>query len=218
MGGVTLCFAIAYRALQIRCHGVAWVVLMSLCLVTLQAGPAASSEPRVDFNRQIRPILSEHCFTCHGPDEGKRKAGLRLDRQEGAFSKLKSGQYALVAGKPESSTLVERILTKDPDEITTADIEELFPEARVAEILGQRAKTYGTFKDNARVAQGLKRVMAEHAREKDRTFADDQWEALEMIASKISRIINGDPDSVDQWDDIAGYATLIADRLRGVVK
>lgn len=117
MGGVTLCFAIAYRALQIRCHGVAWVVLMSLCSVVLQAGPAASSEPRVDFNRQIRPILSEHCFTCHGPDEGKRKAGLRLDRQEDAFSKLKSGQYALVAGKPESSTLVERILTKDPDEI-----------------------------------------------------------------------------------------------------
>lgn len=119
------------------------------------------------------------------------------------------------AKTPEEEVM---FVSKDPDEITTADIEELFPEARVTEILGQRAKTYGTFKDNARVAQGLKRVMAEHAREHEKTFADDQWEALEMIASKISRIINGDPDSVDQWDDIAGYATLIADRLRGVVK
>jgi len=103
-------------------------------------------------------------------------------------------------------------------EIRTVNLEDLFPEDGVAGILGQRAKTYGTFKDNARVAQGLKRVMAEHAREHEKTFADDQWEALEMIASKISRIVNGDPDSVDQWDDIAGYATLIADRLRGVVR
>ena len=115
--GVTLCFAIACRALQIRCHGVGWVVFFGLWAAALEAGTEARVTPHVDFNRQIRPILSEHCFACHGPDEGKRKAGLRLDRQEDAFLKLKSGQYALVAGKPESSTLVERILTKDPDEI-----------------------------------------------------------------------------------------------------
>ena len=90
---------------------------MSLCSVALQAGTVPKSEPRVDFNRQIRPIFSEHCYACHGPDEGKRKAGLRLDRQEDAFQTLKSGQHALVAGQPEKSTLVERILTKDPDEI-----------------------------------------------------------------------------------------------------
>jgi hypothetical protein len=108
---------------------------------------------------------------------------------------------------------------KTPDEeILTIELDDLLDAAGVPAILGQRAKTYGAFKDNARVAQGIKRVMAEHARERDRTFADDQWEALEMIASKISRIVNGDPDSVDQWDDIAGYATLIADRLRGVAR
>lgn len=83
-------------------------------------------------------------------------------------------------------------------------------------LLGSRAKVYGKFADNARLAQALKRTMADHAQEMSRDFTDDQWEALEMIATKISRIVNGDPDSVDQWDDIAGYAKLIADRLRGV--
>ena len=84
------------------------------------------------------------------------------------------------------------------------------------ELLGSRAKVYGRFADNARLAQALKRAMADHAHEMGQDFTDDQWEALEMIASKISRIVNGDPDHIDQWDDIAGYATLIAERLKGV--
>ena len=56
-----------------------------------------------DFNRQIRPIFSEKCYACHGPDEHKRKAGLRLDRQESAFSELKSGHRAVVPRKLEES-------------------------------------------------------------------------------------------------------------------
>jgi hypothetical protein len=73
--------------------------------------------PKVDFNRDIRPILSEHCYACHGPDENKRKAGLRLDAAEDAFKELKSGNHALVAGDLTKSTLVERITTTDADEI-----------------------------------------------------------------------------------------------------
>jgi hypothetical protein len=88
-------------------------------------------------------------------------------------------------------------------------------ETSVDGTLDARAQDYGTFKDGAALMQGIKRLLADHARVHDKTFADDQWEALEMIVHKIARIVNGNPDKVDSWVDIAGYATLIADRLQG---
>ncbi len=83
----------------------------------LASAKSVTNLPTIDFNRDIRPILSEHCYACHGPDENKRKAGLRLDVAEGAFKELKSGNHALVAGDLTRSTLVERITAKDADEI-----------------------------------------------------------------------------------------------------
>lgn len=70
----------------------------------------------VDFNRDIRPILSDKCFACHGPDEHERKADLRLDTKEGAFADL-GGYFAIVPGKPEASEVWNRIDHDDPDEI-----------------------------------------------------------------------------------------------------
>jgi len=83
------------------------------------------------------------------------------------------------------------------------------------ETINERAVDYGKFKDGAALMQGMKRLVADHAAIHDKTFADDQWEALEMILHKIGRIVNGNPDKVDSWVDIAGYATLVADRLQG---
>ncbi len=71
-------------------------------------------EEKVDFNRDVRPLLSDNCYACHGPDEKQRKAGLRLDLKDGAFAELESGSRALVPGKPDESELVFRVEEKDP--------------------------------------------------------------------------------------------------------
>ena len=85
----------------------------------------------------------------------------------------------------------------------------------VDKTLNARAEMYGKFKDGAALMQSIKRTLADHAAKHNKTFADDQWEALEMIVHKIGRIVNGDPNVTDHWVDIAGYATLIAERLEG---
>jgi Protein of unknown function (DUF1553)/Protein of unknown function (DUF1549)/Planctomycete cytochrome C len=69
----------------------------------------------IEFNRDIRPILSENCFVCHGPDQNKLEGGLRLDDRKRATSKADSGQIAIVAGHPEQSELMARIQSTDPD-------------------------------------------------------------------------------------------------------
>ena len=80
-------------------------------------------------------------------------------------------------------------------------------------ILAERGARYGTFADNAATSQSLKRVMAQHLAKHNKELADDQWEAMEMIAHKMARIINGDTNYHDNWADIAGYAKLVSDRL-----
>ncbi|MBC8112821.1 MAG: DUF1549 domain-containing protein, partial [Candidatus Saccharimonas sp.] len=77
---------------------------------------ASAAEPKIEFNRDIRPILSDTCFHCHGPDSAKRQAGLRLDQEEAAKAE-RDGHRAIVAGDVSRSELVRRITSTDPDEV-----------------------------------------------------------------------------------------------------
>jgi hypothetical protein len=143
----------------------------------------------------------------------------KSDKVREYFRKYPDAEVTKVAAKfqapkPMTYKLRKQILDEwQPPEMVP--MPELFKEAVVDETLNERAQDYGTFKDGAALMQGIKRLLADHARRHDKTFADDQWEALEMIVHKMARIVNGNPDKVDSWVDIAGYATLIADRLQG---
>jgi hypothetical protein len=82
---------------------------LGFCVGGGKSAPAPVGESRLEYNRDVRPILAENCFACHGPDSAARKAGLRLDQREQA---VKVG--AIAPGDPEKSALVERIFADDP--------------------------------------------------------------------------------------------------------
>ena len=87
----------------------------SLALSLAFSASAIAEGP--DFNREVRPILSNYCFKCHGPDDKSRKAELRFDIRENALGKAESGAHAVVPGKPEASEAITRIFSTDPDEL-----------------------------------------------------------------------------------------------------
>ena len=87
---------------------------------------------------------------------------------------------------------------------------------RLSKMLEERGERYGRFVDHAAIAQDLKTAMRLTPAWPD--LQADQAEALEMIQHKVARILNGDPSYADSWQDIAGYAQLVADRLQGVAR
>ena len=87
-----------------------------LRFVSLFAALACLALPlaaQVEFNRDVRPILSERCYTCHGPDETKRLSGLRFDTEAGAKADL-GGRFAIVPGDPGRSEMIQRVTSDDP--------------------------------------------------------------------------------------------------------
>ncbi len=111
-------------------RGARAVLLLGVLLIATRSRAGS-----VTFNRDVRPILSEHCFSCHGPDAKARKAGLRLDQESSARAVLKSGHTAIIPGRPEASELIGRITAADTDDrmppaetkkpLTTGDIDVL---------------------------------------------------------------------------------------------
>ena len=90
--------------------------LSSVLLLLLGIALPLPAAP-MEFNRDIRPVLAENCFHCHGPDPGTRKAGLRLDTEAGFFTAKEGEKPTVIKGKPMDSGLFLRLITPDPDEL-----------------------------------------------------------------------------------------------------
>ncbi len=106
----------SFSAVSYRC-ACAW--LLGTILGTTRPAPVAlAADPvKVDFNFQIRPLLSDRCFKCHGPDEKARKAKLRLDLREGILKELEDGWAVVKPGNPARSEMVRRIFATDEDDL-----------------------------------------------------------------------------------------------------
>ena len=89
--------------------------LAILPLICLLLGPEIIVAADVDFNRDVREILSNHCFQCHGPDDNSREAELRLDTRAGAVA-ARDGKAAIVPKRPSESALVDRITSADAEQ------------------------------------------------------------------------------------------------------
>ncbi len=110
----------------------AWLLLAWPAAV---AYGADASPARLSFNRDIRPILSDNCFACHGPDNANRQAGLRLDTFDLATAELDSGTRAIVPEKIDESELVARIISDDPDAVMPP------PHAKIGRLSAEQVET-----------------------------------------------------------------------------
>ena len=94
---------------------------ISRAAILLFLSPLVAAEDKVDFNRSVLPILSSHCYPCHGPDAKKRKARLRLDQRESATRKNRSGGQAIAPGDVKASELLKRIAATDDERMPPPD-------------------------------------------------------------------------------------------------
>lgn len=103
------------RGIRLSGRLLAAVCLATALETTIPQVASASDSEKLQFNRDIRPILSNSCFQCHGPDSAKREAGLRLDQREAAVAQTTSGVKPIVPGDHAASEIISRILSDDPD-------------------------------------------------------------------------------------------------------
>lgn len=176
--------------------------------------------PNADIKRVAKKIGStaDSIYTMRN----KYRAQIDAAREE----YLKTANKAVKGAKAVLESQLELDLSQFPmikDHISTEEINELLHKTTcgagrkpsVDELVDERALTYGKFQNLAEVSQRFKDSLHYFLITRNKYLAPDQQEAMELIFHKFARIINGDPDYVDNWKDVAGYATLISDRLEG---
>ena len=150
------------------------------------------------------------------PNEVAVRFGLSKQAIYGLRNKMKREGFVFPKRSEQLATLAPALPIEMYDDPWQPP--EMPPTPEVDATLDARAVDYGKFIEGAEVMQMLKRVVQNALSNRDKTLAHDQAEAMDMIIHKIGRIINGNPDVVDHWLDIAGYAQLVADRLNGRIR
>jgi hypothetical protein len=209
-----------------------------LAMVALSAcappGPRVAGLPEtVDFNFHVKPILSDRCFKCHGPDDAARKAGLRLDTAEGPYAKLESGTRAVVPGRPRRSELVRRILSDDPDVMMPAPESHLtlsdYEKALLIQWVDEGAEWRPHWSFTAAVQptvpdsgpQTTARNEIDHfvlARLAAHGLSASPEASKETLIRRVSLVLTGLPPTVDEVDAFLGDPsadayTRVVDRL-----
>jgi hypothetical protein len=126
----------------------------------------------------------------------------------------KSAAYRPQLLDPINATIAQNVASGPVEYNPFREPPLVSPTPDINDVLKERGSRYGSFNSHAHLTQNLKRVMQSSARWTE--CSADKKEALEMIAHKIGRILNGDPNYDDSWADIAGYAQLVVNNLRGI--
>ena len=173
----------------------------------------AATPAKIDFNRDIRLILSENCYTCHGPDAAKLKANLRFDLKESALGKAKSGEIAVVPGAPEKSEMIRRLTTTDPDDVMPPAKEDKALKPQQVELLKRWIKegavwaghwafepiTKPTVPKAARSATPIDAFV--QARLKTEKLKPSPEEDKARLIRRVSLDLTGLPPSIQEVDD-----------------
>ena len=160
----------------------------------------------VDYNHHVKPILSDRCFACHGPDAKQRKSGLRLDTEEGAFSALDQGGRAIIKGSPRRSKIIQRVLSHDPSEIMPPIESNLVLSEREKALLvkwidqGAEWKDHWSFVSPKKTNElgSIDDFVQKQLYEKDLDFSPKAKK--EVLIRRLSFDLTGLPPSIDEID------------------
>lgn len=160
-------------------------ILLSSCSEKPSSGLALESGDQVSYNFHVRPILSDNCFACHGPDENKREAGLRLDLAESAFAALKENPdaHAIVPGKPAASEVVKRLESTDETEMMPPPESNLKLSAEEKEVIKNWIKQGAAYEPHWAFVPPVKSGLPE--------VSDPEWAQHELdyfILEKLDRL------------------------------